>query len=97
MTWQSFIQFITGLTCAALTAVLYIDLVGRLNTLIGFTFPPSDYLRYCPPSVQAGFWCEVYGFPLAVTAGAVFGVWLGRAKKLVPYDQMDPRAQRRRA
>jgi hypothetical protein len=95
MAWRSFIQFLTGSVCAVLTAVLYVEMVGRLNTLLGFTFPLYDYLRFYPPSVQAGFWSEVLGCPLAVTAGAVFGVWLGRAKKLVPDDEMDPRARRR--
>jgi hypothetical protein len=92
---QSFVQFLTGSACAALTAIVYIDVIGRLNTLLGFTLPLYDYLRFYPPSAQAGFWCEVLGCPLAVATGTVFGVWLGRTKKLISDEEMDPRVRRR--
>jgi uncharacterized protein YneF (UPF0154 family) len=43
------------------------------------------------------FWVAVLGFPVAIAAGTVLGVWLGRTQKLMRDDdgELDPRTRKR--
>jgi hypothetical protein len=80
-----------------MAAVLYVATLNTVNTLMGITFPRP----YAPGPSQPGwvmyFWVAVLGFPVAIAAGTVLGVWLGRTQKLMRDDdgELDPRTRKR--